>query len=92
MRVINVPRTLAEIKFAERAAVHFNEHVTSNTYTDGEVESGRLFAVRWNSFTVLVFMLDECHTPTCYPIEHLIPGLSNFQRVPTAEPAGGVPA
>ena len=35
------------IAFAERAAKYFNEHPESHTFTDGDVKTGVLFAIRW---------------------------------------------
>ena len=48
------------IDFAKRAAKNFEEHPEYSTFTDGEVEAGCLFGVRWGlgDDCVLVFELD----------------------------------
>lgn len=68
MKLVYVDELEAEIAFAETAAKWFAENPKGNTYTDGEIEPGCLFAVRWGlgDDCVLVIRLDDNHIPTNY--------------------------
>lgn len=68
MRSVYTDEVKCEIEFAEKAAAHFAAHPEHSTYTEGEIISGCLFAVRWGlgDDCVLVFKLDENHVPTNY--------------------------
>lgn len=56
------------IDFVTRAAKRFAREPELKTYTDGDIEPGCLFAVRWGlgNDCVLVFKLDELFTPINY--------------------------
>jgi len=58
----------AQIAFVKSAADHFSAHPEHSTYTDGEIKSGCLFAVRWGlrNDCVLAFKLDEYFEPIVY--------------------------
>lgn len=63
------PDTLRrELSFMEKAAAHFATHPQHWTYTDGEVESSCLLALRWGlgNDCVLVVKLSDMHHPTIY--------------------------
>ncbi len=68
MRHIYMSSVKEEIGFVEKAAKHFAEHPEHNTYTDGEIVSGGMFAVRWGlgDDCVLVMKLDDSFEPTVY--------------------------
>lgn len=54
--------------FAEKAAAYFADHPKIHSFTDGEIEPGCWFALRWGcgDDCVLVFKLDEHETPILY--------------------------
>lgn len=68
MRAIYPSEVEDELKFAHRAAEHFAKHAEHQTFTDGEIQSGCLLAIRWGlgEDCVVVVKLDEAHTPTNY--------------------------
>ena len=68
MKQVTVTELLAEIEFAERAAKYFEEHHDITTYTDGEIEPGCYFAIRWGfgNDCVLVLKLDENYEQKIY--------------------------
>lgn len=64
VRCYEVPTVLAQIEFARKAADHFLAHPNHWTYSDGQVEFGDLFAVRWGAdpmraHAVLVIRVDD---------------------------------
>jgi len=58
----------SELSFVRRAVRNFTEYPEHRTYTDGEIEPGCLFAVRWGADDdcVLVLRLDKSYVPTIY--------------------------
>ena len=56
------------LEFAEEAAKAFRGNPTMQTYTKGEIEEFELFAVRWNTECVLVFIISDEMEPTLYEI------------------------
>lgn len=54
--------------FARRAAAHFAKEPGHYTYTDGEIQAGELFAMRYGlgDDCVVVFRIDGAFTPTNY--------------------------
>ena len=59
--------------FAEKAANYLRENPRCYTYAESYPEPGKLFAIRWNSFTVLVIRLAEDFEPLCYPTRQFFP-------------------
>jgi len=49
-----------KIEFANKAAKHFSEHPEHSSFTEGKIEGGCLFGLRWGlgDDCVLVFRLD----------------------------------
>lgn len=68
MRMINLEIDTEREEFARRAAVHFAENSKLYTYTDGNIEPGCWFALRFGlgNDCVVVFKLDEFDEPTNY--------------------------
>ena len=56
------------IGFANKAAKDFGENPDHTTFTDGRIEAGCLFGVRWGlgNDCVLVFQLDMCYEPAIF--------------------------
>lgn len=74
MRIVYTSHEQEQARFAEEAANYFRENPHSFTYADGDPEAGELFAIRWNSFTVLVVRLAEDFEPLCYPTVQFFSG------------------
>jgi hypothetical protein len=72
MKIMSFSRIQESREFAKRAAEHFLENQKSYTFAESDPEPGGLFAIRWNSFTVLVVKLDETFEPECWPTQELI--------------------
>jgi hypothetical protein len=47
VKIVYLRNAKEEIEFVKRATAYFKEHPKVTTYTDGEIESGCLFAVAW---------------------------------------------
>lgn len=56
------------IGFANKAAEHFSKNQNHYTFTDGGIEAGCLFAVKWGlgDDCVLVFRLDTLYDPLIF--------------------------
>lgn len=72
MRVVNIASDQKVHDFAKKAAEEFAAHPTYYTYAESDPKPGELFAIRWNSYTVLVLRLDDDFEPACYPTHQLI--------------------
>ena len=72
MHVVNILDRQAEAAFAKEAVEYFAGEPKAYTYADGDPEPGKLLAIRWNLYTVLVVRLDETHDPACYPTNDFI--------------------
>jgi hypothetical protein len=72
MRVVSLSKEQDAAAFARKAALDFSENPKHYTFSEGDPKPGELFAIRWNSFTVLVVRLDESMEPACYPTHDLI--------------------
>lgn len=72
MRIVSITDTKEEMEFAHCAAEHMAENPRLYTFANGDPQPGKLFAIRWNPFTVLVVKLDEMHEPACYPVGSFI--------------------
>ena len=68
MRLVSVALEEAQANFAKEAATQFAAKPQQYTYAEGDPKPGMLLAIRWNSCTVLVVMLDEEHEPSLYPV------------------------
>lgn len=68
MRMVNVSEDEDVIDFAKMAAMAFAKHKGVYTYTNGGIEAGELFAVRFGGGDncVVVFRLDENFEPINY--------------------------
>lgn len=68
MKVVDDLEIEEEIQFARTAAMYFAEHPRAQTFTDGGVKPGCLFAVRWglSDQAVAVLKLDDFAEPTVY--------------------------
>lgn len=68
MRMTTIYDEQARMDFAQRAAKHFSDNPHIQSYTDGEIVAGCLFALRMGlgKDCVLVFQLDEFFEPTNY--------------------------
>lgn len=68
MRAVYAGDVVRELDFAKKAAKHFAENPKHSSYTDGDITSGCLLALRWGlgDDCVLVLQLDESHVPTNY--------------------------
>jgi hypothetical protein len=55
-------------KFVQLAAIAFGENPQYATFTDGEIEPGKMFAVRWGlgEDCILIFKIDEDFQPRNY--------------------------
>lgn len=67
MKIIHISEEQENAKFAEEAANHFKSYPTSFTYAESDPTPGKLFAIRWNSSTVLIVKLHEDFEPLGYP-------------------------
>jgi hypothetical protein len=72
MRVVSLSKEQDAADFARKAAMDFSENPKHYTYSEGDPQPGELFAIRWNSFAVLVFRLSDDMEPSCYPTHDLI--------------------
>ena len=56
------------IDFANKAAEHFNKNPKHVTFTDGNIEAGCLFGVKWGlgDDCILVFQLDYVYEPVIF--------------------------
>lgn len=68
MRMVHLDEEDEVREFAKKAAKSFTANEQFITFTDGEVEAGCLFAIRWGfgADCVLVFRLDEDFEPVNY--------------------------
>ena len=68
LRMVREEEITEELDFARLAAEMFSENDGWTTFTDGDIEPGCLFAVRWGlgDDCVLVMRLDDDHKPTVY--------------------------
>jgi len=90
MRVVSITNQVHEAAFAKRAAAHFAKNPRHYTYAEHDPEPGKLLAIRWNSFTVLVVTLADDHVPALYPTHDLIQSdLPPLQGEPAIQWANG---
>lgn len=68
MRQVYESELLDELAFAKRAAEKFAADPAMHSYSDAELGSGALLALRWGlgDDCVLVLKLDFMHVPTIY--------------------------
>lgn len=68
IRMTSKTAELERLAFAEKAAAHFKEHPEHWSYTDGDIEPGAFFALRWGGGgnCVLVLKLDDFDEPVNY--------------------------
>lgn len=72
MRIVNFTQDKEARDFAAKACICFKENPSYYVYTHGDPEAGKLMAVRWNSFTVLVVKLDDNFVPELHSASHYI--------------------
>lgn len=72
MRIVSITDTKEELEFARKAVESMAANERHYTFAEGGPLPGKLFAIRWNPFTVLVVKLDEMHEPACYPVRAFI--------------------
>lgn len=72
MRIISIHQNKEEEGFAQKAIEAMRDNPKLYTYAEGDPSAGRLLAIRWNPFTVLVVKLDEAHEPALYPTHDFI--------------------
>lgn len=58
-------------EFAKKARSYFEEHPTIYSYADGLPAAGKLLALNWNTYSVLVLMVDENAEVLVYDISCL---------------------
>jgi len=68
MTIVNIETDKEAAEFARRASENFRDNPKYYTFSDGDPECGQLFAIRWNSFAVLVVRLHEDTPVRVYPI------------------------
>ena len=58
----------SRISFAKKAAIHFAENPMHWSFTDGEIASGEILALRWglDGQSVAIMEIGEAFTPTIY--------------------------
>jgi len=68
MRITTINKDFEHSEFAKRAADYFIKHDEVHTYTDGDIESGCLFAMRFgmDRDCVLIFEIDEDFEPIIF--------------------------
>ena len=68
MKSVQLSDVKEQIEFVEKAAAHFETHLEHRTFTDGDIEAGCLFGVRWGGGNdcVLVLKVDELFDPIVY--------------------------
>lgn len=81
MTLINIQKDKECAEFARAAAECFRDHPYCFTYAVGDPKPGCLFAIRWNSFTVMVVRLDDEDLVRLYGSHDLIQ-----QELPKLEP------
>jgi hypothetical protein len=59
MLSVDVEKQQQEAEFARKATEHFLANANHYTYADGDPKPGQLFAIRWNSFAIIVVRLDD---------------------------------
>lgn len=72
MTIIDISRDKEAADFAQKAAEDFRDHPNHYTYAEGDPKAGEFFAIRWNSFTVLVVRLHEDEQVRLYTTHQLI--------------------
>ena len=69
MRIVNIEEEKKQADFALRAAKAMKDNPRLYTFADSDPTPGKLLAIRWNPYTVLVIKLDESHVPSLYPTQ-----------------------
>lgn len=67
-RVTSIDQENEKIEFVKKAAARFKDSPELATFTEGEIEPGCFFAVRWgmHNRAILIFKLDDCFEPVIY--------------------------
>jgi len=66
MITVNIRQQQEESEFARKATEHFRDHANCYTYAEGDPTPGELFAIRWNSFAIIVVRLSADHAVLNY--------------------------
>lgn len=68
MRMTHLSEEVINQEFAKRAAEHFSSNPAHRSYTDGDIEKGCLFALKFGlgNDCVVVFKLDDEFEPINY--------------------------
>ena len=68
MRMIYIDAETKQENFARKAAKHFAENPKHYTFTDGDIECGCFFAIRFGlcDDCVVVLKIDDNHEPVNY--------------------------
>lgn len=74
MKTIYISTEKENATFAEQAANHFKSHPTAYTYAEADPTPGKLLAIRWNPYTVLIVKLHEDFEPLAYPTSQFFTG------------------
>lgn len=82
MRMVYASEEIERLEFARKAAQHFAENPGHNTYTDGEIEPGCLFGLRWglSDDCVLVIKLHDYEAPVNY--QNLVREYTDTEKEP----------
>lgn len=74
MKIIYISQEQENAKFAELAANEFKKNAKLYTFAESDPKPGKLMAIRWNPFTVLIIKLDEEYEPLAYPTSQFFQG------------------
>lgn len=68
MKLTSLDETKRVAEFVEKAAKRFADDPKMHTFTEGDIEPGVLFAMRWGFLdrSVLVFKLSDDFTPSVF--------------------------
>lgn len=83
MITVDIAQQQEEAEFARKATEHFRDHSNCYTYADGDPTPGELFAIRWNSFAIIVVRLSADHSVLNYASHQFIQ-----QDFPKLKPSG----
>lgn len=72
MTIIDIERQRDEAEFARRAVEDFRDNPRHYTFAECDPEPGKLLAIRWNSFSILVIRLSDEHPVLNYGTHQFI--------------------
>lgn len=68
MRIVDPVKDKEWHKFAAKAHEHFVKNPKTYSFAEGYPTAGKLLALQWNEFTVMVFMIEDAEEVLLYDI------------------------